>query len=359
MSDKPKAVAVKVGESNPIKRVWGSITGKNKNNRNPDKKPKQTLGKPGRIWFILVAAVVIGGLITWWFIKNAPKSTNNKDKVVFVINGKKYKETEVKQYTDFLTIDLGKNKEDATKDVFELLKYKIVAQKLDIKLSTEQIKATTENFNRIYASYKDTSEYKKWVELASLKESIDKNFMTYSDKLGYKGYSFILWFGNHISYTEDYTPPGGYGNKTFIEEDRNYAKQRADYYHDQLKNSKMSPDKALEEIKKDPKLGYHYTAGANLSVRFGTDLEKSWDSQVQYNSVKEYINNNSKIALSDVLIGKTTGIISAKGQREERETFYYIVKIDGTAPSRVQLQNELKALKTNYYGTRDNKNANS
>jgi len=77
MSDKPKAVAVSVGKENPIKRLWGSITGKNKSNYNPENKPRHFLNKPISFWIVLVIIIVliIGGFFIYMGQSDRSKKT--------------------------------------------------------------------------------------------------------------------------------------------------------------------------------------------------------------------------------------------------------------------------------------------
>lgn len=59
MDDKPKAVAVKAGRNNPLKRMWNSIT--KKKNNNPNKKPVRFLGKSARFWAITIVILILAG----------------------------------------------------------------------------------------------------------------------------------------------------------------------------------------------------------------------------------------------------------------------------------------------------------
>jgi len=361
MADKPKAVAVNVSRANLLRRVRGFISRKKNNNPKdgkPSKKPLKlpNLVKSKRFWLTTTTVVIIIALgygSLWWYRSNTAKSTIGKGKTIFIIEGKKYKDTEVESYTDFLTKYLEKEEEAAVKEVFELIKYKTAAEKVGISLSDTRITDARKLLDEQNDVYKDTSEYKKWAELESVRVAVDQSLQSSSEDTAYKGYSYIFWFGNRLSYTPDFTPPGGYGDEKKVKEDRDYAKQRADYYHDQIKNGKITEDQAIKEIKDDPKLCYQYNAGSNFSVRFGSELSKSWSKQIYYKSVSDYASKNSAIELGDVRVGKTfvKKSLAENTEYEEAETFYYFVKMEGESSISTKKFNQtLEALKTEYIG---------
>lgn len=361
MDEEPKAATVNKERVNPLKRAWSSIT-KKKNNNPKDVKPGKTplkipnLIKSKRFWLTTTTAVIIvafgcGGL--WWYRSNTAKSTIGKGKTIFIIEGKKYKDTEVRSYADFLTKYLEKEEEAAVKEVFELIKYKTAAEKVGISLSDTRITDARKLLDEQNDVYKDVSEYKRWAELESVRVAVDQSLQSFPEDTAYKGYSFIFWFANRINQTPDYTPPGGNDDQKLLQEDKNYAKQKADYYHDQINNKKMSEDQAIKEIKDDPKLCYQYKVGSNFSVRFGSELSKSWSKQIYYKSVSDYASKNSAIELSDVQVGKTfvKKSVAENSQYEEAETFYYFVKMEGESSISTQKFNQtLEALKTEYIG---------
>ncbi len=283
--------------------------------------------------------------------QNNPGPGKNGDEIVFRIESKDYTKNEIKPYIAFITVALGKKDEEANKEVFELMKYKATKEKLGISLTPQQTNYEQKQLNRTYTKISKAWGYKKWSGLTAEKLALDKAFATSrAGDNNYKGYSFVFWFANHLSYTGDYTPPGGYGDHKLIQQDRDYAKQRADYYHEQLANNKMTADEVLSAIKTDKKLGFQYSAGANFSTKYGYDPNKSWQQEVLYKSVADHIKQYSNQALSNVKTGKTMIFRSASADSEETETFYFFVKSEGQNITKQRFQDELKNLDTKYYG---------
>lgn len=74
MTDKPKAVAVKVGETNPLKRMWSFITRKKNSSPkyvSPDNIPRRLLGKSKQFRLILVIIVVLC-ITAYLYFSNIP-----------------------------------------------------------------------------------------------------------------------------------------------------------------------------------------------------------------------------------------------------------------------------------------------
>jgi len=318
---------------------------------------KKPLSRKKILAIVLLLIILAGGGFYAWrneiFVNKQAKLTQQKGKVVFIIEGTQYREADVKQYSEFITKYMEKDEEQATKAVFELLKYKTAAEKAGINLSQQQIKDQRETLDKQYDALNTVAQYNKWAELESYKMAVELDLLTQPKEDTLKGYSFTFWFAQHFDYVENYTPPEGYGNQKKITEDKDYAKQRADYYHDQLSKNSMTYDQALKEIRADTKLCQMYKTGANFSVRFGADPTKFWKDQVYYKSVIDYIDSNSASGFSDVRSGKTSIFKSASedAPREETETYYYFVNIEGKSSSTKQSFDDiLKSLNTEYVG---------
>jgi len=312
-----------------------------------DKKPK--LNRKTK--FLVASLVVIIAVIGGWFFFNQSRSEHSKpkDKVVFKIDGKTYKQSDINQYTSFLVLT-GKSEPEANKEVFELLKYKIVAEKLNFSPDKDIVEQVKKEIGKVNVGIKDNTEYKQWAELAVLRMAIDRVFQAQTNGDAYKGYSFIFWFANHLGYSMDYTPPGGYGNEDLINKDKEYAKGKADYYNNKILKKEMTPDQVLDGVKKDPKLGLHFIPEANFSKRFGYDTSQSWEQEIYYQSVIEFVKKNHDLKQSRVEIGRSTLRKSANEEPVETDTFYFFVINDGANISKVQFDNTIKSLKAEYLG---------
>ncbi len=298
-------------------------------------------------WVVIILVVIAAAVLVDLY------RTHHKS-YVFVIEKTGYTKAQVQPAANFLITTIKKSSDDAYKEVFELYKYRAAAQKIGVTPSNNDLEKQRRGLDQTYTDSVKDPNYKAWAELAAFKSTIQESFL--QRNLGtattYKGYSFIFWFGNHLDYTPDYTPPGGYSNPTLINQDKDYAKQQAQSYHDKLKSGKLTADQLVTAIQKDPKLGFQYTADANFSTHFGTDLGKAWQQQVVYQSVVDYINHHASASLSDIQTGKISAQTAATAPISSVDAFYYFVKLDGSAPTSQQFNDTLKNLKTTYHGVK-------
>ncbi len=306
-------------------------------------------GKRLFLVLIVVTLTILGSLGLYLFARTSNHQKSDENKVVFKIEGREYRQTDVFPYVAFL-IAIGKKEPEAKKEVFDMFKYKVTATKLNYSPGDSLIKQAREDLTNTYSEQKHSTGYKDWLELASFVNASDNAFRLQQSNKSYKGYSYIFWFGQHISYTSDYTPPGGYGDKSLIEQDKNYAKQRADYYHKQLLEEKMTADQVLSEIKKDPKLCYQYTIDANLSTKYGYDPSTSWQDQIFYSSVVDYVSEHSSKPLGDIQTGKITTTTEAGATPTEQDAYYYFIKNEGNGVSKSQFFDTLNSLDAVFIG---------
>lgn len=292
---------------------------------------------------LIVAVLLVMGAGLWLAL--AGDTHDTKSDIVFEIEGRSFGKDEVDQYMSYATNTLNKSRADAIKDLFEMQKKKIAAEQLGIKASDEDVKTS---YNKL--GY-DQGVDSPWIDLAAYLLAVDDQIQAL-DNGGIKGYSYIFYFGDKIAPRIFDAKPEGWGDPVLIEADRSYARGRADFYHAQLKDNKMNPEQILAEIKADSRLGFNGQAGANLSTKFGYDINKPWHEQVFYESVKGTVEGLADSQISEVLPGKTASVEEPKSDDDYHETFFYFASVNEkllTMKSQL-LTEKISALDARLYG---------
>lgn len=276
-----------------------------------------------RLIMIIIALAVVGvGGFLWW-------QTRDTGRVVFTIDGQKYREDEVNELISYPTTKEKMKREDAAKQAFEDLKVIHTAKKLGFEPSEVEINAQK---NRLFAD-SDTKKT-KWADMSAAKASIEDR-MQYIDKGLIGGYLYIFRFGERVERGYDYTPEG-YGNEQLIKQDRDYAYKKAKEYHRALEEKTMTPKEVYDAVKKDPKLGYYNKPNTNQSSRFtetgtiGSDGTLSGfgtgvDGYVTLNTLQQGVNKiQTGKSLADAMTSEQQG-----GEGEGyKDTYFYFAYVD-------------------------------
>lgn len=304
-------------------------------------------------------AVLLSGIlilittgIAGYLLINQQSSKNaeydlEKGALVFTIDDKGYYESEIKPMVGYITDSFKKDNKEALDSLVDLYKYKAVAGKLGFSPSQEAIDSQKEVLiKNTYMNDVDKKGFGEWINLVAFKEAIAVNFSMQSadDDNSFKGYSFIFWFGNRIARSDDYIPPGGYDNLELLNSDKEYAKQKAEYYHKQLTDKKMTLDEVLEAVSSDPKIGLLYTTDKPLSKKFGYNIASLWQDQVGYEDVSSFIKSHPQKGLSAIQTGKIDSSLSGESS-DMIDAFYYFVDIDGENVSKGTFDATLNSLK--------------
>ena len=270
------------------------------------------------------------------------------NKPVFMVNGKVYRERQVKHLAAYDMHDQAMSYKTAAKDVYEAVKAQAAGQAVHIMPSAQQIASGQANVNK-----DSLKKYKDWFDLTGYNTAVAEVITNAKDNgsvYNFQGYSFVFWFGNAVQ-PFYHNPSPEFGNKDDYQKDQVYAKQKADYYHGQLKDGKMNADQVLAAVKKDPKLADLNNTMLNPSVRFGYDVTVDWKDQVAYPDVASYVTAQTKPGLGEVQIG-TIGNSPGPNSTARLPAYFYFVQLNEVKGANIwqQYQDALKNIKAKYYG---------
>lgn len=306
---------------------------------NKPKLPRKLKLKPGRqklvIKILLVAAILMLG---WWLYNNYSGGA------VFKINGKRYHKAEVKQLTAYQVDKQHVPYKTAAKKVYDALSYQAAAKSVRITVTPAEQKKVATNVGA--ATYK---KYKTWIDILAYDDAV-KAKLPKATSDGAKGYVYVFWFGDAVqpSYGE---PSPKYGNQQVYQADRQYAQGRANYYHDQLQNKKMTQGEVLTAVQRDPKLAPRGQTASNSSTVFGTKPYETWQDQLRNNTIATYVESASDNSLGPIKTDTTaTKLGIDPGQFVD--AYYYVVFVQRThIPNITQQLNDARShLNAKYFG---------
>jgi hypothetical protein len=289
-----------------------------------------------KLLFFLIAAAVIA--IGWGLFNNY---TGN---AVFKINGKRYSHAQVKQLAAYQVDKQHIAYKTAAKNVYNALCYQVAAQSLHITVTAGAQKRASINVDA--ATY---NKYKTWIDILAYNGAV-KTKLPPASKDGAKGYAYVLWFGDAVQPSYD-APSSKYGNQQAYKADQQYAQGRANYYHDQLKNKKMTPDQVLTAVRNDPKLAPRGLAPSDASRVFGTDTYQTWQDQLRNNTIASYVKSASDNSLSSIMTD-TTATKLGLDPGQYVDAYYYFVLVQKAHIPNItqQLNDKLSSLNAKYYG---------
>lgn len=266
------------------------------------------------------------------------------DKVIFKIGNKAYRKSTVENLIEPALLQ-GQDRTALIKQAHELLLIKQAATDAGINFTSNEIDPVRSNLRFPDKSGQANNE---WADLVAF------NLLLAQSKLfgdnGFKGYSFVFWFGHKIQKGFD-QPPAGFGDPNLIAEDRKYALEKAEEYHQILKDNKNTADDIVKKIKEDPRLGYGQ-ANSGFSGQFGNSTVINWEEQVYYQQIIEYVKSQTTSGLSELKTGKIAKVEDPQSDNDYAETFYYFVKLDEANIKSIdeRLKDKLQSVKTKYYG---------
>jgi|GEM_PF-5708292 len=277
------------------------------------------------VGLIILIVLIGGGLFYFIRHKNQSSFSTNKN-IVFSIDGQNYSKQDVQKLIAYpLSQHVSENM--AAKEAFTNLKEIKAAQKIRYVPSTSAINAQK---NLVYTAVKATSaqqsQYSNWFTLVATRNAIDASINSLNT-IGYAGYSYVFFFGQHIQSSPDYTPTG-LNNPKLIAQDKAYAQQQANYYHQQLQDNKMSLADALTKSGASMQLRGHSVGNPNYNANFTTD--ENLKVAVYLPSIVQYITSTNKTGLSDVKIGQAPNA-PLKSHGKNVNMYYYFVDLT-TAP---------------------------
>ncbi len=142
----------------------------------------------------------------------------------------------------------------------------------------------------------------------------------------YQGYIFYFWFGNTIVNKVEGENIPNYGDPKALEDDKNYAKQKADEAISKLKNSSITTQKLLENLNNDTRLKLNDET--NGSIAFTADYldNQPQEDDGRIESVNNFIKNINKPGVSEIGVINADPGIPKSGKK--REVGYFVVYLD-------------------------------
>ncbi len=328
----------------------------------PKKHSKKQRRKKWLVSLPIVAAVLVIGLLVF-SVATYVKYNVVPSGAAFTIDGRAYSQEEVKEIVSYPVKTGEMTPEKATKQAFEMLKRKRTAEKLQIDITNEAV-----SYNKKELFPENSAKQKsQWGGLVAYNDLLEAQLTENSDSKKMNdqvvGYAFIFLFGHCIEKGPDFEPDCLNDQKQ-IKKDRDYAKERAEHYRAKLQSGSITPKKALEEIQKDPRLGFMQTAGANPSAQFenfqtvgteGVDTDVTVGSGPLEKSVEDYIRSGKiQEGLSQIMEGKTVAdaVADQNDAKNWVPTYYFFTDVStlSKAVTKQQFNEELKKLPARFKG---------
>jgi hypothetical protein len=322
-------------ETAPKETTSAAITGDGGKATSPRRLKLKSPKEKKWLLVLIIIVVVIGG---WWLYGNYSGGA------VFKINGKSYSQADVKKLAAYQVDKQHIPYKVAAKKVYDVLSYQAAAQSVHITVTPAEEKKVATNVDA--ATYK---KYKTWIDILAYNDAVKAKLpKAISD--GAKGYVYVFWFGDAVQPSYGEQAPK-YGNQQAYKTDQQYAKGRADYYHDQLQNKKMTPDKVLTAVRKDPKLAPRGQPASNPSAAFGNKTYENWQGQLNDKGIITYAKSAADNSTGPITTSPTASRLGVNpGQYVD--AYFYFVFVQKTHISNItqRLNDARSHLNAKYYG---------
>jgi hypothetical protein len=306
--------------------------------------------KPYALAIFVIIVVLAGGGLFYLVNHKAKNGLFASDKnIVFSIDSKNYYKSNVQKLIAYpKSQHVSQN--TAAREAFDALKEIKAAQNLGYAPSSGQVNTQK---TQIYAIVKPSSAqqtlYSDWFTLLATKSAIDESVNSLNT-VGYAGYSYVFYFGQHLESSPDYIP-SGLNNPGLVAQDKAYARQQANYYHQQVQDNKMSLADALTKSGAAMQSRGNNVGNPNFSASFTT--EENLKTTVIMPDIVQYITSTDKTGLSDVKIGKAANAPIKSGGKNVNMYYYFVdlttVPITKTISAQ-QFNQELTKLLAQYRG---------
>lgn len=290
---------------------------------------------PSKKRFLAIALLVLllgGALVVGLRSKN---KKNEANPVVFSIDSREFRASEVNGYLDLATNNYNLDKTEAQKSLIEAMKLKIAAEKLKIDISDAKIREALQ-----ITSYAKIAEVKgeldRWVGIIGFRLAME-NYIETQQAQAKQGYSYVFYFASLT--IPDYSGENidNFGNKELIKRDKDYAHKKAEEYHKALAEGKSTPNQVLKQVVADKQLNYRYIPDFSYSKNFGhnKDPDETWQSEVFFQDIVKYVDSYSEAKKpSDIKTGKIAKVPDPKKDQDYVDAYYYFVYLtSGSNPS--------------------------
>lgn len=273
-----------------------------------------------------------------------------RESVIFTVGEEEFRESDIQEYMD-LAAKFGINRDYALEGIEQAMIFKITAEEYDVTVNDEEIRQALKKDNLEYdQDLIDTDD--KWLRLIGERLALEEAIKNKLDQAA-KGYSFGFYFGTYATaYPEGSIgePPEEFGldaehfgDEQRIEEDREYARDRAEHFREELANGDMRPDDALEAIMNDERLHYYYTVKEDsfITTRFGHE-EDAGVSELTDQQIADFVKSydGSINEPSEIQVGKRNHS-SADDRNGRFEAYYYFVYLTDIDKKWYELENKL------------------
>lgn len=291
---------------------------------------KLHLTRKGVLVGVILLCLVAAG-VGAYYLKNrnsSPNISTDSQEYIIKVNGKTY----AKDGLSYLIRPVMESRKVSEDEAIDLIYKTLVTIEIGKSLAVEPSEdAVTAEVKKTPGTDNLTGFDLSWIRTIAKSNIVERTLETLKvNGTGFKGYSYIFRFSQNqvlSPVSTDNSP--GYGNKELIEQDKQYAKSKADEYHKKLADKTITPDKALEEIKNDPRLGFMNAPGANESIHYGLTA-KSLIQDVYFETVLSFIQDSKVPGLTDMQIGKTAIKPEPQNDADYAETYYYFVLVEKT-----------------------------
>ena len=303
--------------------------------------------KKKKLLIIITVVFAILALASFAVVKYKDKAAD-KGKVVFVVDGENYYEADLEPIIKY-AYNRGLDRDEAAKEAFELYKKIKVSEKLGISPDDKSVQSEQQRIINEIAEGYNKADDEPWINLLARSNAIDNNIGT---QYGYKGYAFDVFFGQHLQYGPSFKPEG-LNSKELVTADRKYAEERANFYHKQLKENKMSAEEVIKALNNDRRLSALPDGKTSNSVKFGFSKSEDslWSNEIFYQSIVDFVRNQQQTGISDIQVGKASVDGSASSLED---MYYYFVLLEeipkGTNVTQGELEEQISNLEAQYIG---------
>ncbi len=286
-------------------------------------KPNKTL-KVGLIigLVILVVLVIVGVFI---YFKNYYVGPNT----AFKVDGQAYSKDQVESTLNVATESYKLDRAASLNTIIDSAKYKVAAQKNNVNITDADIRLALQQTSYAGAA-QDSEPLNDWVSTIGYKIAM-RNYIDLQKAQAKRGFSYVFYFGNLVI-PDTLHPPQlpNFGNQAMIQQERDYAKAKAEEYRELLVNKKMSPEDVLKHLKADYRLNWKYYSDSSYSTQFGNNpnVEDNWEYQVSLRPIISYIESFKKLNTpSEISTGSLPINENPQSDADYKEAYFYFVYI--------------------------------
>lgn len=284
---------------------------------------RRAKSKAKLITVLAIVVLVVAGALAYTFIID-PNST------ALTVGNKKYTKQELQKIVDEAK-KAGVARDDAIKKLTDYEKRKQAAKKLGVEPTKEQLDQASKS--ALTGSKEKIDTKSTWHKITIYPKALEAALQQ-AEAGYYTGTVFIFYFSRFIeslSSSQAMTPEiqASFRNPAAVASDREYAQERANHYHAELKAGRVDDSQVVSAIKADSRLSPN--GALNQSGSFTTSPEGmsylgSGASARIGGGWADSLPLISSPGLSDIKVGKVTQ--SDLPNTPEVDGNFYFIKVD-------------------------------